>query len=747
MKRITKSVIKYRDLIAVLVILFLVILFFAKLFVGGTKVFVTPDFQTSDLWHYTFAEKYFLSNSLHKGIIPEYTQLILGGSSLLADGQIGYLNIINIILFGLLRPEIAFNLGYVLYFFLAGSGCYFLARRFKLQASSSLLAAVSFTFSGMMILKISHYTLLQNISLIPWILLFFDLMISSKMLRSKIIFMLIVVLLWSQQFLLGQFQYAFISAFGLFVYLCAVIVTKYRTIKRIDIALFILIFFISLFAISPQIIATGELYVSSIRNSRINQYNSLYPSFSFKSLLTFFNPYLFGSPQDGSYWKNVRSDTFWESNMYISAVGGILFLYGLFATKKSKLFKVLLILIVVSTLLMLGTNTPFYIILLLPPFSLFRAPSRFNAITILCIALSIGYVWSELSIKIKNLFFSKIIYICILIIIISDLFYHFYRYQPIQSYMDWIKPSETAIFLSKKPDASHISFGGNYLWFNYFKSNGWKNIDTYKFFQNSVEPKLNLIYNLPSIDTFVSSFFISKRDFIILETILFDLNGLEKDTVELSSKTINLLRLLGTEFIVSPYKLTVKRPFRIQSVFQTRSPQLQSVFTVYYIPDSFKKYHFAKTIHTYDTIYSLMVYLNSSFSTVSDYVTQDEFKKYPNLGTLKGEGEVLSFSSADTTQHLKVKVTSDQELLIINTALSPHWKGFVDGKNTTILEVNGKYQGVIVPKGLHTVTLKYRFELLEYSYIVMIGMNLLIILTIVVLSASISGKVYSNTEL
>ncbi|MDO8611071.1 MAG: hypothetical protein Q7R95_11145, partial [bacterium] len=227
-----------KDILSSSILILLSIIFFLRLFYPTIKIIVTPDFQISDIFHYTFAEKHYLNHGLQLSSFNEYTNLLLSGQSLMSDGQLGNSNPINYIIYKYFPIAFGFNLNYIIYYIAGGIGMYFFTKRFTNNSSSSLLSSIIFIFSGTTIFKIPHFTLLQNILVIPFIFYIFDTILIVNNKKHKLILSCILVFLLDLQFSNGQFQFTMITLIGLFTYILLSVFMKIRTFKKIDIYCF-----------------------------------------------------------------------------------------------------------------------------------------------------------------------------------------------------------------------------------------------------------------------------------------------------------------------------------------------------------------------------------------------------------------------------------------------------------------------------------------------------------------------------
>jgi hypothetical protein len=79
----------------------------------------------------------------------------------------------------------------------------------------------------------------------------------------------------------------------------------------------------------------------------------------------------------------------------------------------------------------------------------------------------------------------------------------------------------------------------------------------------------------------------------------------------------------------------------------------------------------------------------------------------PRLNSCDGADRVTSVDEKTSSLQVDVRM-SCRGLLVISDSWYPGWRAQVDGKSADIWKVNAAIRGVIVPKGRHTVTMKYR---------------------------------------
>src|SRR3972149_8713493 len=150
MRKISSELIPLGFLLSLLLIFFSPILFLGETFLGSGLIY-------SDLMTLNYPLKQLLAQSLKEGNLPFWTTLIGNGTPIFAESQIGALYPFHLLLFKFLPTLPAFNLNLFLHFLLAALGTYFFCRvSLRLGWASCLLAALSFSLSGFMIMRLQQ---------------------------------------------------------------------------------------------------------------------------------------------------------------------------------------------------------------------------------------------------------------------------------------------------------------------------------------------------------------------------------------------------------------------------------------------------------------------------------------------------------------------------------------------------------------------------------------------------------------
>lgn len=452
-----------RDGLFLFLIFFIVLAFFLPLFWPTPQLLVTPDFGKSDAWHFSFATKYALWESLHEGRLPLWEPRIGGGFPLFAEGQTGALFLPNLIFFSLSNPVTAYNLALVFAIVTLGWGMYVWLRSLALSTLPAFFGGITMALSGIAIAQLPHITLLQGFSLLPWVLWTFE----KKSVALCAFFI-------SQQIFAGFPQASFISIlFGL----------SYG-LWRGKIPLAGILLGIGLSAI--QLFPSWEFLKNTPSPKGLPPDTAAYFSFPLKHLITFVNPFALGNPKFGTYphFADFDGSIFWENTGYIGLLPLLLIFIALrFRTRYTFFF---LTALVVSFLLMWGSHSPLYILYSLWPFNLFRVPSRFIWI----------FVMAAVSLASFGLAPLKRIGGLLVAVHLVQLFSTWRTYHLLVPAETWLAKPDTKV-------VGRIHTTGSEEEHNkYFLSAGWRNPDTYSALRKTLAADSTIVWNISSTDVY-----------------------------------------------------------------------------------------------------------------------------------------------------------------------------------------------------------------------------------------------------
>ncbi len=370
-----------RDVLALLLLVLVCALFFRKA-AALRGVFFHYDHAVQN-----FPYRAFFAGAFRAGRFPLWTSRIFCGFPLFAESQSNVLYPPFPLLFGLLKPWVAYNYYHVLHFGLAAAATYVLARALGIGRAGALLAGLCYMLSGPVLFHAHHTNIVVALAWLPLLLALIEL--SWRRSRGW----LIALAAGTGALVLGaQPQYTLYCALACAIYLgwraaLAHLSDERPLLVRGSLLGALMAAAVGGLLAAVQVLPLAELVGHSSRAAA--SYAAPVPGVP-GNLMTLFLPHYFGSPGLGSYWAHVEPGLYSEVTLFmgvgaltLAAVGGVadrsrrtLFLVGL------GLF---------GFLFALGYHTPVYTTLgRLPLFRASRFPSRFAFLAALSVALLAG---------------------------------------------------------------------------------------------------------------------------------------------------------------------------------------------------------------------------------------------------------------------------------------------------------------------------------------------------------------------
>lgn len=151
--------------IAVLVVL--VLATFGRAVLGGI-------FYIGDIFQLHLPLRTAYAEELARGSLPLWNSNVMGGYPLLAEGQLGALYPLNLLLHSFLPVPVALNVFILLHYLWAAMGVYAFARRLRLVSAAAVLSALVFALGGFLVAHLNHVNIVAVASWLPWLFLFAD---------------------------------------------------------------------------------------------------------------------------------------------------------------------------------------------------------------------------------------------------------------------------------------------------------------------------------------------------------------------------------------------------------------------------------------------------------------------------------------------------------------------------------------------------------------------------------------------
>ena len=339
---------------------------------------------------------------IRSGRVPLWNHYLGNGTPLAANLQSAVFYPLNLIY--LVAPvERAMGYSAVLHVILAGLFMYLHGRTVKLSRFASLVAALSYMFSGFLISRLGF---LSVTNATPWLPLLFCLaerLVSKRCLSSALLLGLAI----GMQLLAGHAQLWYYGLWAVSAYVLARdwqlhkmqqgtrgthggsrVLHRASSTARAWLLLALAVL-VGLGMAAVQLLPTTELALLSQRQSGAEYEFAMTYSFWPWRLITLFAPDFFGNPARGDYWGYAN---YWEDCGYIGVLPLLLALIAIsiylgqkrrrgtsLALYPFSLIPFFAFLSLLSILLAMGKNLPLYPLLFrwVPGFGFFQAPARF----------------------------------------------------------------------------------------------------------------------------------------------------------------------------------------------------------------------------------------------------------------------------------------------------------------------------------------------------------------------------------
>jgi hypothetical protein len=653
---------KTKTLITLILPFVIVILFFNKLIFRG-EIYVTGDFLRSDTLNQNLPFKYELYKSLQKNTLPLWTNTIYSGFPLLAEGEVGALYPPHLILFKFLPFLYGYNFSIILSFAIAFFGTYLLARNFKISNLASLFSAFSFSFSSFFVFHITHQNIIAAASYFPLSLYlnfqFFD--------TKKIKYLFLSSLVFSLSILAGSPQIAFYSA--LFIILSVLIFrNRFKLRLKTILVCLTLEFIAALLISSAQVLPTYELTKASIRTSGLGTValNSL--PYHPRNLLTFFYPYIFGDPGKGTYPHFGESwGMFWENSGYI----GILPLF-------------------------FGKYSPLFWIHLLPVFNSFRVTGRYLLPVILYLSIISGLgvdLFLKRNLKKRSWGLAKA---CFLLLLIVDIFFYGYKYNPTAKFNKIIASPETADFLTSKQGRVFSPLAT--LTYDEINKDGWRdNANQVLNHKNALDSDINMLWGIKNFDGYSGLFTRRHFDF---RNMLFEGFKATENGFQIDDNTLKILGMANVGYLISSKNLPDSSLNKINEFGEGNLK-----YTIYENPFVLSR---GQVIPNYKTLPPSLIFKKESYDRID--LSETVLLENNIFTDSQPEGKVESMVKliSDEPQQVEFNVFSSQKaIFLLQDAYYPGWRAYVNDQETDLYPANAIFRAVKIPEGQSEIVFTY----------------------------------------
>lgn len=697
------------------------VLFFLPYLITG-KIPYAGDFTGSDLTELNLPFRFLVKQSLKEGQLPLWTDLSANGFPILAEGQAGVFYPFNLIFFTFLPFTFAVNLSLLLNFFLAGLFTYWYCRILKISRFGSILAAVSFSFSGFFIFRLKHLNLINAAIWLPLEFYLIEKYFVAK--KNHYHWLIFLSLVFACQFFAGHPQISHLSFFISFIYF----ILRFYSFKdkkqifkikpiifKIVVPWFFLgVLFLGLVAI--QLLPTYEFSQLSGRGELMNYENATKFSFPPNHFLTLFYPYFFGNPATASYWgQKFDLSVFWENNVYFGLIPLFLAVFALFFSfRRNPFVKFFFIILLVCLFFILGDFNPLFKLSwsAIPGLKFFRFPQRFLLPFILILAVLAGLGLDLFFTKINNLKRveklkkSKIIFLglplIIILIVIIDLFFYGFQYLGMLD-SNYFKEPASAKFLKQDQDVFRIlSFNWQESWAKtYFLSDGWlNNLNLYKEERELLPPNLNFFYGIASADDrgWQEGGQLPKRLAHLWQVLKPQISYDSTNKVfKLSKSFLKIFGLQNVKYLLSFSNLAgegleIKEEIKLPSL-----PALKIYKNKYFLPQAFAVFNYQVINEEKDILKEM---INKDFDFNQSLIIEKSIIKKNYGQPVTGIVKINKLNSQ--LKEMVVDFSADGFLFLSQTYY-PGWRAEIDGVPSEILRANTAFSAIAVAAGSHQV--------------------------------------------
>ncbi len=480
----------------------------------GSRLFFTHDVSHSDVWHLNFPIKLLYDQALARGELPLWCPELGSGFPLLAQGQVGALYPLNLLLYGALPLVLAFNWSVLLHAALAGGFAAMLARELGAGRAGSFLSAVVFAFCGFFVVHVKHVSMTAAAVWMPLLLL----LVERFARGARAVHVVLLAAVTAVVLLAGHPQIAY---YALLVTAGWAAVRLVSLLARPLVAIVFgcgLAYALLLGALlaAPQLLPTRELNSLGPRRAGLTLEEATEWRYEWAHLALFVRPHALGDPGKLEGPPPVEGKSlFWETTGYVGLLPLLLAAACLALARQRRAVALLLGLLALSLLLALGpAGGLFYLFWkLVPGFTSFRFQSRFLLFADLALALLAGlgltFVADRLGPRLRGLGAWAIPAIVVLACF-ADLKLALGDHNPTIEARRWLAKPPSAARIEREEAGRHEPFRivGNdpqraVFKSAYFRARGWQgDLAPYDAPKTMLSPNLSAVWGLDNFEIF-----------------------------------------------------------------------------------------------------------------------------------------------------------------------------------------------------------------------------------------------------
>lgn len=710
-----------------------ILVFFGTGLLTGKEMFFTNEAVAgtksvgSDIWHFNYPIRHFYAEELRHFRLPFWCHLSSSGIPMFAEGQVGALYPLNLVLFSLCPLPIAFNLSILLHVLIAGVFASMFAYQLGAGRQGSLLSGVLFGFSGFIIVHLKHLNMLQTAAWSPMLLFLIDRCYTELAHRKRTIVLIAVVV--AIMILPGHPQMAYynlVIAAIFALYRCVAILTRrprpQEPSRRLAASFITSIVFavgLGLLLAAPQLWPTARLNSLGIRQGGVSFELASRYRFSLAHLITFLRPYHFGDPGSFAVPENTATGAtsgtfydvgrvgnyFWEITGYMGIPCLLLVGTALVLGLRSRHVTLTptLVLLITSLALALGKQggLAWLFHAVLPGFSFFRFFSRFLLYVDLTLAVLAGLGLAFLLEHVhKRRGLELLVTVAAILICFGDLYRVFAKHNPRIPTEAWAEaPASISRILKEEANRNEpyrmicADDKGHVFANAYHLAGGWHgNLDAYEAARTIVHPNLNMLFDVPALGKYFSSLvpgWLNSELPWSLYNVRYALAPYAgSDTTRLNDSP-------GFELLAS---FRGDRVFRTNEQFEIGLYENKGAYPrAFLVPRA--------VVHAGD---ASQLIRSSTFDPRREVI----LNRQPDNGSLGSANQLIGATVAfENYESQRVRLTTDAPercWLFLSDTYYPEWKAYVDGIAVPVYRANHAGRAVQVPQGTHAIEFVYK---------------------------------------
>jgi len=373
-----------------LLLLALLTLFFLKDGLFARSPVVIADSLVIDLTHHIYPWRLFGFSSLQRGEIPLWNPYLFCGAPFVANWSSAIFYPLNA-LFLFLPVHTAINWSFALHIFLTGMFTYLFMRLVGVAEFGSLIASISFMFSGTVILRLfaGHLSIVCALPWFPAQILAVEAGLRFRRLSCFILGGVAVGMQW----LAGHPQYPLYSLMALVAYFALRLAIRMSGSEKgfaLRACVLLLVMCAAGFALGAvQILPSQEFAQYSYRGQKFEYAGAVANSLPPENLVTFLVPDAFGNFKNVFCWGQCY---LWEGSVYMGILPLALALLSFFG-RRSRYVYIFGLMALLSFLIAMGRFTPLFTLLYdyMPGFKMARGSARMLFVTVFSLSALAGF--------------------------------------------------------------------------------------------------------------------------------------------------------------------------------------------------------------------------------------------------------------------------------------------------------------------------------------------------------------------